>query len=29
MYEEINKCEEIIKSGEIVSKVEEVIGKLF
>jgi len=29
MYEEINKCEEIIKSGEIVSKVEEEIGKLF
>lgn len=29
MYEEINKCEEIIKSGEIVGKVEREIGKLF
>ncbi|NLK43498.1 MAG: histidine ammonia-lyase [Tissierellia bacterium] len=29
MYEEINKCEEIIKSGEIVNMVEKEIGKLF
>lgn len=29
MYKEINKCEEILKSGELVNKVEKAIGKLF
>ena len=29
MYEEINKCEDIVKSGILVSRVEREIGKLF
>lgn len=29
MYEDINKCENIVKSGELVKKVEEKVGKLY